>query len=67
MFDTNILKSRTIWTLVVLFVINGVGGVRESIPANWLLIIDGVLTILAAYFRINVKQPLGGFRKKVEA
>lgn len=46
----NLLKSRTFWTIVALFVINGVGGVREYIPINLLPIIDGVLGILAIYF-----------------
>jgi len=53
-----ILKSRTVWTIVILFVINGVEGIREFIPADALPLIDGVLSILAVYFRIKPKQDL---------
>ena len=50
------LKSRTVWVIVILFIINGIAGVREMIPVMWLPMIDGVLSILAIYFRINPKQ-----------
>ena len=50
------LKSRTVWTLIILFVINGIEPIRESIPGNLLPIIDGVLGILGVYFRVNPKQ-----------
>lgn len=57
---SDIFKSRTVWAIVILFVINGIAGIRESIPANLLPIIDGVLGILAIYFRV---QPRVGFGK----
>jgi len=46
-----IFKSRTVWTIIVLFSINGIAGIREFIPSLWLPAIDGVLAILAIYFR----------------
>ena len=49
------LKSRTVWVVVILFVINGIAGVREFIPAGWIPLIDGLLSILAIYFRIDQK------------
>jgi len=64
MIDFSFLKSRTVWAVIVLFIVNGVDGVRENIPANWLSLIDAILSMLAVYFRVNVKQPLGGFVKK---
>ena len=50
------LKSRTVWTLIILFVINGIEPIRESIPGNLLPVIDGVLGILGVYFRVSPKQ-----------
>lgn len=47
------LRSRTTWTIVVLFVINGVSGIRESIPPGWLEPLDALLSILAIYFRAS--------------
>ena len=54
----NALKSRTTWTIIVLFIINGIDGIREQIPANLLPVIDGVLSMLAVYFRANPKADL---------
>ena len=34
MINVNIFKSRTVWTIVVLFLINGVGAIHAHIPAN---------------------------------
>ena len=45
-----LLRSRTFWSLVALFVINGVGGIRDSIPSGVLPVIDGILGILVIYF-----------------
>jgi len=52
----NFLKSRTVWTIVILFVINGIGGIRDLIPSGLLPIIDALLSILAVYFRVNPKM-----------
>lgn len=51
-----ILKSRTTWTLVVLFVINGLNGIHDMIPAMWLAPIDSLLGVLAIYFHVNPRQ-----------
>jgi hypothetical protein len=59
-FWTNLLSSRTVWTIVVLFLINGVAGIREFIPANLLPLIDAILGVAAIYFRVNPKI---GFKK----
>jgi len=47
------LYSRTTWTIIVLFIINGIYGVRDLIPASAIPVIDGILGILAIYFRVN--------------
>lgn len=46
-------KSRTFWTLIVLFLLNGVEGVRESIPQEAYLPLNAILTAMGAYFRAN--------------
>ncbi len=49
------LKSRTVWTIVVMFIIGGVNSIHDIIPANLVTIIDGALGALAIYFRVNPK------------
>lgn len=50
-----IITSRTVWTFVALFIINGIEGVRDLIPVGLLPVIDAVLTILGIYFRVKPK------------
>ncbi len=52
---TNIYKSRTVWTFVVLFIVNGITGVRELLPGFWLPLVDVVLTLAGIYFRAKPK------------
>jgi hypothetical protein len=47
------LKSRTVWTVVLLFVINGVDGIRDVLTEEAYTSINTVLSILAVYFRVN--------------
>lgn len=50
------LKSRTVWTVVVLFLVNGVGAIHGYIPAGYLPLVDGILGILAIYFKLSPSQ-----------
>ena len=50
------LKSRTFWTLVMMFIINGISGIRESINPTALTLIDTVLTVVATYLHVNPSQ-----------
>ena len=50
------LKSRTVWTIIVLFVINGVEGIKGYIPVDWLPLINGLLSIAAIYFKVKPSQ-----------
>lgn len=50
-----ILKSRTFWTLVLMFITNGISAVHDSIPQNWVMYVDAGLTVLAMYFHTNPK------------
>ena len=52
-------KSRTFWTLVVMFVVNGVSAIHSSIPANLMPLIDGILGIATIYFKMNPSQQYG--------
>lgn len=52
----DIFKSRTVWAVVALFVINGVTGIHDSIPPEILPFVDALISLLAIYFRIMPKQ-----------
>jgi len=47
------LKSRTVWMVIILFVINGVGGIREYLHPQVLLFLDALLSFLAIQFRVS--------------
>ncbi len=47
------VKSRTVWTIVVMFLIGGIVGVKNMLPPAWVTLIDALLGILAIYFRVN--------------
>lgn len=50
------MGSRTVWTAVIMFLINGVQGIHAMIPASLLPLVDAALTIAAAYFHLNPSQ-----------
>lgn len=50
------LRSKTVWTFIVLFILNGVEGVRDSIPANVMEVLNPILTLAGMYFRVNPKS-----------
>ena len=50
-----IFQSRTVWTIIALFVINGVKGIMVFIPTPWLPLINSILGLLAVYFRVDAK------------
>ena len=50
------LKSRTILTVLTIFLVNGVGAIQTYIPAEWLPLVNGILSILAIYFRVDQKR-----------
>lgn len=53
------LKSRTVWTLVALFAVNGVAGIHALVPAVALPYLDGFLGIAAVYFKLYPSQTYG--------
>lgn len=52
----NIFKSKTVWVIIALFVVNGIEGIREVISPTALPFIDAVLAVLAIIFRVKPKQ-----------
>lgn len=53
-----LLKSRTVWTIVVLFLVSGVEGIKDMIPVAAQTPVQFILSALAAYFRVNPKAEL---------
>lgn len=51
-----ILKSRTTWTVVLIFLVNGVAAIHSFIPAGIEPLVDGVLSLMAIYFHVNPSQ-----------
>ena len=51
----NILKSRTVITLVLTFILNVVPAVSVFIEPNLMILLNTVLTALAVYFRVNIR------------
>jgi hypothetical protein len=49
------LHSRTVWTIVLIFLVNGISGIRGLLPAASLPIVDAILGLVAIYFRVNPK------------
>ena len=47
------LKSRTVWTIVAMVIINGVPSVGNLIPVEYKGALDVILGLLATYFRVN--------------
>lgn len=50
------LTSRTVWTIVALFLFNGITAIKDSVPPNYQPYVELVLSGLAIYFRINPTQ-----------
>lgn len=51
-----LLKSRTVWTVVAMFVIGGTNAVTQFIPASFTPYIEGGLGLLAMYFHVSPSQ-----------
>lgn len=53
----NLLKSRTFWTLILMFAINGYAAISGQLPNGVDMIVNLVLTTAATYFHVNPSQP----------
>jgi hypothetical protein len=50
------LKSRTVWTLIITFLTNGFIAVQGDFDPNTVMVVNAILTGLAAYFKVNPSQ-----------
>ena len=50
------LKSRTFWSTVALFVVNGFPAVKGSIPTDMLPLADAILGMFIIFFHLNPSQ-----------
>ena len=50
------LKSRTVWTIVLMFVIGGIEAISSFIPEAVVTPLLGFLGFLAVYFKLNPSQ-----------
>ena len=50
------VQSRTVWTLVILFAVNGIQGISSHIPTGFMPIVDAVLGLATIYFHVNPRQ-----------
>ena len=53
-----ILKSRTNYTLLAMFIYNGVIGIQAEIPAEYQVLVNALLMLLAGYFKIKPSECL---------
>ena len=51
-----LLRSRTFWTIAVMFLVGGVEGIAQFIPDSFEPVILGGLGLLATYFKLNPSQ-----------
>ena len=51
-----IFSSRQFWTIVVMVLVNGVASIQDIIPASALIYVNGVLGLVAYYFRVSPRQ-----------
>jgi len=47
------LSSRTVWSAILMFLVAGVTGVQDLLPADLVTPVLGLLTLAVAYFRVN--------------
>lgn len=50
-----LVKSRTFWTVIIMFLVNGFNGIHDLIPAGFVPILDGFLSFAVIYFRVNTQ------------
>lgn len=50
------IQSKTFWAIVAMFIVNGVTPVRDSVPQQWLPLVDALLALLATYSHLFPTQ-----------
>lgn len=54
-----IFKSRTFWTILVMFIVGGTNAIVSFIPTGLETPVMGLLGLLATYFHVNPSQSYG--------
>ena len=57
--NTDLFKSRTVWSVILLALFNGVDSVKAQVPANWQPYITPLLLLANVYFHTNPKVKFG--------
>ena len=55
-----LLRSRSFWVLIAMFVITGTNALIPFMPAELQLLVQAVLTALLAYLKISPSQNYNG-------
>lgn len=56
----SLLRSRTFWTLVLMFIVNGWAAISGQLSGPYIPVIDFVLTSVASYFHLKTGQSVSG-------
>ena len=57
---SKMVRSRTVWTIAIMFILAGFEGVRDIIPVAFQTPLFGLLGLLTAYFRMDAKVDFKG-------
>jgi len=57
------LKSRTVWTIALMFIIGGVQALEGILPSDLMVLLQGLLSLLAMHFKLNPSQEYGKPKK----
>jgi hypothetical protein len=49
------IQSRTIWTIAVMFLIGGIQALQPIMDAETYVLLNGLMSLLAGYFRLNAR------------
>lgn len=52
----SVIRSRTFWTVVLMFIVGGLNAVLPVIPVGAQVFVQGLLAVLAMYFKFNPSQ-----------
>ena len=56
---SQLFRSRTAWTIAVMFVVGGVNAVSPFLPLASVPYVEGILALLGMYFHLNPSQNYG--------
>lgn len=56
----NLFKSKTFWTLVVMFLVNGFAAISGQLSPDWVVVINAVLTGVASIFHLQTGNSVSG-------